>query len=114
MTGWLSEKGYVGRWNDKFEGWRKAVQKAGRWFRRVEEGAELSMLKWHEKEGRKAAEPRAMAVAPLSTVGISILSGGGGRGKGVKGARHAQATEVWVWPSSSCKLWASNGRHKIA
>ena len=25
----------------KFEGLRKAAQKAGRWFRRVEEGAEL-------------------------------------------------------------------------
>ena len=31
----------------KFEGWRKAAQKAGRWFRRVEEGAELFMRKWH-------------------------------------------------------------------
>ena len=27
----------------KFEGWRKAAQKAGRWFRRVEEEAELFM-----------------------------------------------------------------------
>ena len=27
----------------RFEGWRKAAQKAGRWFRRVEEGAELFM-----------------------------------------------------------------------
>ena len=27
----------------KFEGWKKAAQKAGRWFRRVEEGAELLM-----------------------------------------------------------------------
>ena len=27
----------------KFEGWRKAAQKAGRWFWRVEEGAELFM-----------------------------------------------------------------------
>ena len=26
----------------KFEGWREAVQKVGRWFRRVEEGAEVS------------------------------------------------------------------------
>ena len=31
----------------KFEGWRKAAQKAGRWFRRVEEGAELFMRNWH-------------------------------------------------------------------
>ena len=40
----------------KFEGWRKAAQKAGRWFRRVEEGAELFMQNWHETERRKAAE----------------------------------------------------------
>ena len=42
----------------KFEGWRKAAQKAGRWFRRVEEGAELFMRNWHETERRKAAERR--------------------------------------------------------
>ena len=34
----------------KFEEWRKAAQKAGRWFRWVEEGAELFMRKWHETE----------------------------------------------------------------
>ena len=34
----------------KFEGWRKASQKAGRWFRRVEEGAEAFMRKWHNAE----------------------------------------------------------------
>ena len=39
------------------------------------------MQKWHEKERRKAAEPRAMAVAPLSTVGISKLPGGEGKGE---------------------------------
>ena len=85
----------------KFEGWRKAAQKAGRWFRRVEEGAELFM---HETERRKAAERRAKAAAAPSTVGISKQPGGGGRGggrgKGGKGGRHAQETEVWVWPSS--------------
>ena len=27
----------------KFDGWRKVAQKAGRWFRRIEEGAELFM-----------------------------------------------------------------------
>ena len=36
----------------KFEGWRKAAQRAGRWFRRVEDGAELSMRNWHETERR--------------------------------------------------------------
>ena len=40
----------------RFEGWRKAAQKAGRWFRRVEEGAELFMRNWLEKERRKPAE----------------------------------------------------------
>ena len=55
----------------KFEGWRKAVQKAGRWFRRVEEGAELFMRNWHETERCKAAERRAKNAAEPSTVGIS-------------------------------------------
>ena len=66
----------------KFEGWRKAAQKAGRWFRRVEEGAELFMRNWHETERRKAAEHRAKAAAAPSTVGLSKRPGGGGRGEG--------------------------------
>ena len=84
----------------KFGGWRKAAQKAGRWFRRVEEGAELFMRNWHETERRKGAERRAKAAAAPSTVGISKRPGEGGRGGGT-GGRHAQETEVWVWPSSS-------------
>ena len=32
----------------KFEGWREAAQKVGRWFRQVEEGAEVFMRKWHK------------------------------------------------------------------
>ena len=63
----------------KFEGWRKAAQKTGRWFRRVEEEAELFMLNWHETERRKAAERRATAAAAPSTIGISAV---GGRGEG--------------------------------
>ena len=39
----------------KFEGWRKAAQKAGRWSRRVEGGAEFFMRKWHQAERRRAA-----------------------------------------------------------
>ena len=39
----------------KFKGWRKAAQKAGRWFRRVEVGTELFMRNWHETERCKAA-----------------------------------------------------------
>ena len=64
----------------KFEGWRKAAQKAGRCFRRVEEGAELFMRNWHQTERRKAPERRAKAAAAPSTVGISKRPGGGGRG----------------------------------
>ena len=59
----------------KLEGWRKAAQKAGRWFRRVEKGAEF-MRNWHETERRKAAERRAKAAAAPSTVGISKQPGG--------------------------------------
>ena len=70
----------------KFEGWRKAAQKAGRWFRRVEEGAELFMRNWHETERRKAAERRAKAVAAPSNVGISKQPGAE-RGKGGGGER---------------------------
>ena len=64
----------------KFERWRKATQKAGRWFRRVEEEAELFMRNWHAKERRKVAERRAKAAAAPSTVGISKRPKGGGRG----------------------------------
>ena len=85
----------------KFEAWRKAAQKAGRWFRRVDEGAELFMRNCHETERRKAAERRAKTAAAPSTVGIPKRPEGGRRGGGGKGGRHAQETEVWVWPSSS-------------
>ena len=77
----------------KFEGWRKAVQTAGRWFRRVEEGAELFMRKRHEAERRRAAEQHAKAAAAPSTVSISKWPGGGGE---EEGGRPAQETEVWV------------------
>ena len=79
-------KGDMSVFGMKFEGWRKAAQKAGRWFRRVEEGAEFLMRNWHEKERRKAAERRAKAAAAPSTVGISKRPGGG-----------AYATEGNVW-----------------
>ena len=32
----------------KFEVWREAAQKVSRWFRWVEEGAEVFMRKWHQ------------------------------------------------------------------
>ena len=80
----------------KFEGWRKDAQKAGRWFRWVEEGAESFMRNMHDAERCRAAERHAKAEAAPSTVGISKRPGGGG-----KGGCPAQETEVWVWPSSS-------------
>ena len=93
---WMAHLKDMSVFGMKFEGWRKAVQKAGRWFRRVEEGDEFFMRNWHETKRRKAAERRAKAAAAPSTVGISKQPGDGGAG-----VRHAQETEVWVWPSSS-------------
>ena len=93
----------------KFEGWRKAAQKAGRWFRRVEEGAELFMRNWHETERRTAAERRAKAAAAPSTVSISKRPGGGEGGgvmpEGLKSGSGHHRLE-------SCG--PSNGRDKIA
>ena len=40
----------------KFEGWRKAAQKAGRWVQQVEEGAEAFMQKSHHAKSCRAAE----------------------------------------------------------
>ena len=64
----------------KLEWWRKDAQKAGRWFRRVEEGAESFMWKWHDTERCRAAERHAKAAAAPSSVGISMRPGGGRRG----------------------------------
>ena len=86
----------------KFEGWRKAAQKANRWFRRVEEGAELFMRNWHETERHKAAERRANAAAAPSTVGISKRPGGGGRRGGGRRAG--------VMPKS---LKSGSGNHRL-
>ena len=63
----------------KFEGLRKAAQKAGRWFRRVEEGAESFMRQWHDAESCRAAERHAKAAAAPLTVGTC------GRGEGARG-----------------------------
>ena len=39
----------------KLEGWREAAQKVGRWLRRVEEGVEVFMRKWHKEGGNGRA-----------------------------------------------------------
>ena len=50
-----------------FEGWREAARKVGRWFRRVEEGAEVFMRKWHKDEKEATAERhRTVATATLT------------------------------------------------
>ena len=63
----------------KFEGWGNAAQKAGRWFRRVEERAEAFMRKSHDSEGCRAAErhAKAAAVPPLA---VTSMRRGGGKG----------------------------------
>ena len=40
----------------EFEGCRKAAQKVGRWFRRVEEGEKVFMRKWPKDEKEASAE----------------------------------------------------------
>ena len=57
----------------KFEGWRKAAQKVGRRFRRVEERPELFLRNLHEMERSKASERHVTAVTGTSTVGVSKL-----------------------------------------
>ena len=91
-----------------FEEWRKAAQKAGRWFRRVEEGAELFMRKWHEADRRRAAERQEKAAAAPSTVGIPKRPGGGGGGEVLpkrlkSGSGHHRLQVFWAfqWPSQA-------------
>ena len=116
--GGASEGGYV-VFGMKFEGWRKATQKVGRWFRRVEEGAEFLMRKWHETERRRAAERHAKAAAALSTVGISKRPGGGEgkEGGGGGGGRGGILPKRLKSGSGHHRLeicGPSNGRHKLA
>ena len=43
-------EGDLKEFDTNLEGWRQAAQKAGRWFRRSEEGAEVFMRKWYTNE----------------------------------------------------------------
>lgn len=52
----------------KFEGWRKDAQKAGIWPRRVEEGAEVFMWRWHDAECCRAIERHAAVAAATPSV----------------------------------------------
>ena len=58
-----------------FEGWHKTAQKAIRWFRRNEEGAEAFMRKWHDAERCRAAERHVNAAATQPTVDTSTQRG---------------------------------------
>ena len=98
----------------KFEGWRKSAQKAGRWFRRVEEGAELFMRDWHETERRNAAKRRAKTAAAPSTVGISKRPEERGRGGGGRGGVMLKRLNFGSGHHRLESCGPSNGRHKIA
>ena len=105
----------------KLEGWRKAAQKAGRWFRRVEEEAESFVWKRHDAERCKAAERHAKAAAAPSTVGISKrLTGGGngareeGGGQGGKGGVLPKRLKSGSGHHRLEVCGPSNGRHKLA
>ena len=52
----------------KLEGWREVAQKAGRWIRRVEEGAEVFVRKWHNDDQEASAERHRMASTTTTTV----------------------------------------------
>ena len=54
---WMKDvQEYLKAFGIKFEGWPEAAQKVGRWFRRVEEGAEVFMRKWHKDDKETTAE----------------------------------------------------------
>ena len=92
----------------KLDRWRKAAQKAGKSFRRVE-GAELFMRIMHEAERRRAAERHAKAASAPSTVGILKRPGRRGKGRGAEkgglggGGRAScqKRIEAFVRPSPS-------------
>ena len=54
-----------------FEGWREAAHKVGRWYRRVEDGAEVFMRKWHKDE-KEATAKRHRTVA-TTTPTLSLI-----------------------------------------
>ena len=73
----------------KLEGWREAAQKAGRWFRRVEEGAEVFMRKWHKVEKEASAERRRMAATATTSVDANARA---------QESREGGCTHYHAWP----------------
>ena len=78
----------------KSEGWRETAQKAARWLRGVEDGAEAYMRKGHDVKKSAAEERYATAVTSTRTVNTKAPTGGRGRGVG-------RGVADWAWPSSS-------------
>ena len=98
----------------KFEGWRNTAQKAGRWLRWVEEGAEVFMRKWHDAEICQAAERHAKAAAAASTVGISKRPGGGARGEGGRGSVLPKKLKSGSGHDHPEACEPSNGHHRLS
>ena len=72
----------------KLEGWREAAQKAGRWFQRVEEGAEAFMRKWHTDEKEASAERHRIAATTTTAVDANAsVQNGREEGGGERGTR---------------------------
>ena len=81
----------------KFKGWQNVAQKAGRWFRRAEEEAELFMRNWHETERwakllsdaqrLRQRHPPSASLSGREKGGAGEGEGGGGGGGRSSGPR---------------------------
>ena len=60
-----------------FDRWRQAARKTGRWFRRVEEGAEAFMQKQRDAENGREAEHHAAIALPTAATKSCARRGGG-------------------------------------
>ena len=129
-------KKYMSGFGMKFEGWRKAAQKAGHYFRRLEEGDEIFLrngmkrrdakLRSDEKRLRQRHPPLASLTDRGQWGGAWRVEAGkagggeGGRGNGGKGGGGERGavmpkrlnSEFGRHRLESCRV--SNGRHKIA
>ena len=79
----------------EYKGWRKAAQKAGRWFRRVEDGGVAFTQKWHGGESCRVAEGHGKAAAAPTTVDTKKRQGRGRRGGGRRGRGGAGGGGEW-------------------
>ena len=77
----------------KLEGWREAAQKTGRWFRRVEEGAEVFMREWHNIKDEKEASAERHRTAATATKPLTPRAQNGREEEGAKGGRGGRGDE---------------------